>query len=598
MIRRLVIRNWRAYESADIPFEPGTTFVVAPNGVGKTSLLEAARWGLCGDRVQLPDSPVRLPARSAEVTVTVQLPGARILRIHRELFVDPKKRSTLEAQMAGRSLDAEELQAALEEAWGATVGFIGRGAFLTETFRRVPEDPDLRSQLCRVFGVTQLESDAVRLKQAVATLERELKGLRSDARAEAADMTRLVAELVEAEKEAAATSSRLSVVREEFDGAAAMREQARAAQEATSRLEAWQQRIEPLVTAAAAHVIDPAGDALLEQLQNATSKAETELDAQRQRRAHFEARMNLVREGLDELGRADDECPVCRRPLSAEDRTAADARHHAELRQLEAAAAELSDVEAAESLAALRTLVRQVAAAGPRPPLPVVEDSGAGPELADELDRSRLALEQAATTHREVEIRVESLRGALAETRAAEERSRELVAKHRHWALVEAAHRSLRGTVDELLERQITPLAEVVSDHWNRLFADRPHLRFDATGRLWRDVTGHELPYPAFSAGEQTAARLLLQLVVLTAATSAQFCWVDEPLEHLDPTTRRLVAGMLSRGKQATGLDQLVVTTYEEDLARRLAAADETTEILYVRAGAEQTESPAATVAD
>jgi hypothetical protein len=42
---------------------------------------------------------------------------------------------------------------------------------------------------------------------------------------------------------------------------------------------------------------------------------------------------------------------------------------------------------------------------------------------------------------------------------------------------------------------------------------------------------------------------------------------------------------MLSHGRKATGLRQLVVTTYEEDLAAQLAAADEFTFIEYVRAG-------------
>src|SRR5205085_12258753 len=104
-------------------------------------------------------------------------------------------------------------------------------------------------------------------------------------------------------------------------------------------------------------------------------------------------------------------------------------------------------------------------------------------------------------------------------------------------------------------------------ERWNGLFPDRPDLQFDLDGRQWREVNGLQLPLESFSAGEQTAARLLMQLAILTAATRVDFCWLDEPLEHLDPKTRRLVAGMLSDGRRATGLSQLVVTTYEEELA-------------------------------
>ncbi len=49
MIRRLQLRNWRAYENLDLELGPGATFVVASNGIGKTSLVMAAAWGIFGD---------------------------------------------------------------------------------------------------------------------------------------------------------------------------------------------------------------------------------------------------------------------------------------------------------------------------------------------------------------------------------------------------------------------------------------------------------------------------------------------------------------------------------------------------------------------
>ena len=90
MIRRLTLQNWRAYESAAIGFELGTTFVVAPNGIGKTSLLEAAQFALTGNWRHLA-SPVQLDADSAVVELTLQLPIARVLRIRRVLFADPSR---------------------------------------------------------------------------------------------------------------------------------------------------------------------------------------------------------------------------------------------------------------------------------------------------------------------------------------------------------------------------------------------------------------------------------------------------------------------------------------------------------------------------
>ena len=51
MIHQLRLRNWRSYEDLDLRLDPGTTFVVAPNGVGKTSLVYGLAWVSSGSTV-------------------------------------------------------------------------------------------------------------------------------------------------------------------------------------------------------------------------------------------------------------------------------------------------------------------------------------------------------------------------------------------------------------------------------------------------------------------------------------------------------------------------------------------------------------------
>jgi DNA repair exonuclease SbcCD ATPase subunit len=73
-----------------------------------------------------------------------------------------------------------------------------------------------------------------------------------------------------------------------------------------------------------------------------------------------------------------------------------------------------------------------------------------------------------------------------------------------------------------------------------------------------------------------TSLTILLRLLVAQITTSVSFCWFDEPLEHLDPEVRRVVANLLSQVTGENGpLRQVVVTTYEERLARLLHARDE-----------------------
>jgi hypothetical protein len=86
-----------------------------------------------------------------------------------------------------------------------------------------------------------------------------------------------------------------------------------------------------------------------------------------------------------------------------------------------------------------------------------------------------------------------------------------------------------------------------------------------------RDAGGSPLAFAAFSAGEKMIARLMMRLTTLLVTTKVPFCWVDEPLEHLDPRSRHLVGSMLAHLSTTPGLEQSFVTTYEELLARRLA---------------------------
>ena len=163
----------------------------------------------------------------------------------------------------------------------------------------------------------------------------------------------------------------------------------------------------------------------------------------------------------------------------------------------------------------------------------------------------------------------------------------ELLSLFREDGVSKAAIETTQGTLTELLDETVRPLASEVNQRWQTLFPQRGDLETYATGGITRTINGHVLPYDAFSTGEGTGATILLRLLIAQMATSIDFCWFDEPLEHLDPDVRRKVAYMLS---SVTGhehrLRQVVVTTYEEPLARRLHERDpEGVKLLDVRQG-------------
>jgi hypothetical protein len=129
----------------------------------------------------------------------------------------------------------------------------------------------------------------------------------------------------------------------------------------------------------------------------------------------------------------------------------------------------------------------------------------------------------------------------------------------------------MRATANAILFERIDPLAVEVSDRWKRVFGERGSLRsLQHDGHLVLVRGVHEIPFTQFFSGDKVGALLVTRLLVLGASTRASFLWLDEPLGHLDPKNRRLTASLMTTaGKHVR---QILVTTYEEALARRLAS--------------------------
>ncbi len=85
MIRRLHIRGWRAFDDLAIDLGEGVTFVIAENGVGKTSLVQAAAWGLYGPLSGVDARAARrIGSAETRVEVDLELPDGRTLSVVRQ----------------------------------------------------------------------------------------------------------------------------------------------------------------------------------------------------------------------------------------------------------------------------------------------------------------------------------------------------------------------------------------------------------------------------------------------------------------------------------------------------------------------------------
>ncbi|TFV90108.1 hypothetical protein E4P40_07780 [Blastococcus sp. CT_GayMR20] len=579
MIRKLHLRGWRSFEEQSLEIGPGVTFVLAENGVGKTSLIEAASWGLYGPLSRVdPVAARRVGADETSIDVEVELPDHRVLTVRR--VVDAVGQTDVQTTLGGDPLDPALLNAVLAEAFGASVEFLARTTTLPSS---AVDDQTvsafaLREHLRRVFGVDDLIRVADQMQQIHDEHEAAARGYRTASRRATADLTALMAQLSSADEHLATLHEQRNALRDELelaeDQLRQLRHQSEAADQAAAAHAAFQQ-----VLAAAQPVILPSLgmpqvqtiNDLVRVLEEAERSALAAVDDVRQGLALVAGRLEAITSAAAELDTASGDCPVCRRPMSREDIEHARRSHSRDLTALDSdrAVRQADLVGASQRLDAVRAVLRQALTV----PSPRDNTPDAGPL---DVDAVRAAVDEVRARYDDISEDVAATRAtqaALAERIAAErtaasEREASLLV-HRKAAVSRVAAIIARQTADQLMAERIDPLAAEMRARWKRVFGDRGALQLGPDGRLTLRRGVEEIPFEYLSSGEKVVALLAVRLLVLGSSTRASFLWLDEPLEHLDPRNRRLAATLMS----ASGVQvrQVLVTTYEEDLARRLA---------------------------
>jgi DNA repair exonuclease SbcCD ATPase subunit len=341
MIRRLCIRGWRAFDDLTLDLTDGLTFVVAENGVGKTSLLQAAAWGLYGTVSHVDARAARrIGAPVTRVEVDLELPDGRTLAIVREV---QERSEPMHAHIGDKDLDDNGVARVLAEAFGASREFLSMTTMLPGD--AVADDAagafHLQAHLRRVFGVDDLQDGAEVLRRLHEEADAAAKKVRQATRRAAADRTRLRALFAEAEAaETSAQSARTDARRilefaesqlREAREHEALRAQAAVAKQEFAELLARSRRILGRGTRLG-RVSRPAE--LATHLDAAEVAAADAVDEHRREAATVAGRLAAVRAAASALHSAEAECPVCRRELSADDIARAEGTHQQEINKL------------------------------------------------------------------------------------------------------------------------------------------------------------------------------------------------------------------------------------------------------------------------
>ncbi len=586
MIRRLQLRNWRAYENLDLELGPGATFVVASNGIGKTSLIMGASWGLFGEaaRVNATDE-IRGDADSATVAIELRLPSGADATITRS--VDRKGKVSLETKLPDLTFTSQsELDQLLITEFGADPHVLAQLTVMihggaVETFQG---EFDLQDHLAAVFGVTPLFEAARNAKHVADRTASALRKAKTVQRTEKRGRDELVAEL--------------ESILEKLSEANNTREAKVAAIEETSEIirlgDEWARyragmasRTEQLGALAqeATAVLDgsPAAADVVVALTEREQELAAAVAAAEQEGAAARGKSELIRSAISDLEGADAVCPTCLRPLSEHDAKQAEAEHTRHLEGLDALiqGADERAGDGRSALASVRALLERARSI----PIPLEPER----QVAEaDVDAARLKLESQKKELQEIDKALallatqgSQLQTALETADEVEERMRELETLYRQEGMALATHEALVATGSSITERYIEPLAKEVEGRWKSMFGSGG-LNLSSEGHITRKLGGRTLEFGALSGGEKVWALLLTRLLILGASTRAPFIWLDEPLEHLDPKLRKVVAGTLAKASSGAGLRQVIVTTYEAELARQLMEDVPSASLLYV----------------
>lgn len=568
MIRRVRLENWRAYRLLDLEVQAGVTFLVAANGVGKSSLLEAVRWTLLPSVMGADPTVIRHGHSEAVVTITF-VSNQEELEVRRAVRLRGNRcSSSFEATLNGRELGEPAVRRWLAQLWSADLPFVSKTAFLAEDLR-AEDEPDLRAHLCRVYSLDELQRALGEIAPALSRANRAVRTARAERTATTGQLSAARREREAIEERLEAARLEMSATRERHTQAQRTAEQVLAAQRLRAAADAWDQQNAALRWHIE-RVTGSLGDdmPLPQVLQQAKLSVSQEVEAARAEQAQLRARLDSLEEALASLRAADGQCPVCLRDLDDRSRERAEHIHSEGLSHLRQQLQVVDPRPLAERLSRIETLELRVASVGERP----VSDGASSLGGADaDVAATQADLERAAGALRELELTAEGIDDDIERITAELAEAEQLRRLYREVALLEAAEKAIEQTISSVLSEQLAPLTAEVNRRWQVVFPDRPNLNLMPDGTMSRDADGSPLAFHAFSAGEKMVAKLMMRLTTLLATTKVPFCWIDEPLEHLDPRNRHLVGSMLAYLSTAPGLQQIFITTYEEPLARRLA---------------------------
>lgn len=605
MIKSIEMTNWRAYERYTLRFQSGLTFLMGPNGIGKTSVLEAIAYAMTGETATIPPKErsklLRDPNKPATVMLTFEVDGNSYII---ERSQSPQRADAARLMRSGTDKPLASTQASVSDhvarLMGTSADFLRRILYMSEgdvfQFLKDPPSEALNLQIRRVFGLVQLDEFSVSLVRAEKDVKNKMEAVQEALRT------------TEEGGAARDLEGRLAQCRTER---AQILQNLRAHQEELTSLRLQQAQLEKFIAEFEEH------EKLLAKLEAEYWHLSSEVSGGGNEHDQIRAGVLRQRDQLaalqHELGRAEGErsaysrtleilglqirssetlpCPVCGKPIAPHERQAIWQHLNRSIQQAEQESSRIKQgiADARDRCDRMEAIERRLRAleesiARSRQMLP-----GIGAKTPDamrlraELRQRLQQMNMEEAKLREIEQQLDTQESAMASYMMTRDRLRSLgyesveaarnglVDLETRSLTLRAARKAAEATRASQRDMDMVPVYEQIASIWNVFMpGDEWTVNFDPKGMpLLRNSLGRELSLNQFSGGEKTALLVMLHTVLAHHFAHSSFLLIDEPLEHLDAVNRRSLIYFLVSACHRGLFKQAIVTTYEESLTRK-----------------------------
>jgi len=137
--------------------------------------------------------------------------------------------------------------------------------------------------------------------------------------------------------------------------------------------------------------------------------------------------------------------------------------------------------------------------------------------------------------------------------------------------LIDLIRKSIDDTLYNTKNNYLKPLTDEISQIWSKIFNDRIRIAsFDENLNPILETNGGKIGFENLSGGEKTILTIITKTLLMYKFSNLNFIVLDEPLEHLDVKNRAQLIDYLLRFYESKFIDQLIITTFEESLTRTL----------------------------